>query len=187
MEPPVVPFDLMRMFVGDEPPLFFLEIIVRTVLIYGYTFVLVRWIGGRSIAQLSVVEFILVIALGSAVGDPFFYSDVPILHALTVITVVVLINKGLDVLMLRYSAIHRAVDGVPILIIQDGKLLEENVDACGMAKAELYAQLRVSGISDLGQISRAYLETSGAISTFKAETPANILAIVPPPEIADQA
>ena len=43
---------------------------------------MLRWIGSRTIAQLSTVEFLLVIALGSAVGDSMFYAEVPLLHAL---------------------------------------------------------------------------------------------------------
>ena len=54
-EPVAIPFDLGRMFLGEEPVLFLLEIAFRTVVIYVYTLVLIRWIGSRSIAQLSLV------------------------------------------------------------------------------------------------------------------------------------
>lgn len=73
MDEPVVAFDLGRMLLGDDPPLFLAEILVRTLIIYGWTLLLLRWVGGRSIAQLSIIEFLLVIALGSAVGDALFY------------------------------------------------------------------------------------------------------------------
>ena len=67
MEPGFVPFDLQRMFFGDYPPLFYAEVAFRVVVIYGYTLVLIRWIGGRGVAQLSMVELLLVIALGALV------------------------------------------------------------------------------------------------------------------------
>lgn len=66
----IIPFDLERMFLGTQPGLFYLEIVVRTGIIYSYALLLVRWIGSRSLAQLSIVEFLLVVALGSAVGEP---------------------------------------------------------------------------------------------------------------------
>ena len=96
MDDPIIPFDLARMFVGDHPALFYLEIVVRTGIIYLYTLLLLRWIGSRSVAQLSMVDFLLVIALGSAVGDAPFYPDVPLLAAMAVITTVIGINKGID-------------------------------------------------------------------------------------------
>jgi hypothetical protein len=57
MNEPVTAFDLGRMFFGDEPPLFLAEIAIRTIIIYVYTLLLIRWIGSRSIGQLSLVEF----------------------------------------------------------------------------------------------------------------------------------
>ena len=87
MNEPVVPFDLMPMFFGTDPTLFYLEIVFRTCVIYIYALLLIRWVGGRGIAQMSTVEFLLVIALGSAVGDAMFYPEVPIFHAMLVITV----------------------------------------------------------------------------------------------------
>lgn len=183
MDQPVVPFDWARMFLGDEPPLFFLEILFRTVVIYAYTFLLVRWIGGRTVAQLSMVEFLLVIALGSAVGDPLFQPDVPLLHAMLVITVVVLINKGLDTLMLRHGRIQRAIDGVPVEVIRDGRLQIDNFTSRGIARAELMEQLRLAGISNLGAVAHAFVEANGSLSVFRRARPVAGLPIVPPAEI----
>lgn len=55
--------DWQRIFIGDEPPIFLLEIVVRTVIVYSYSLALIRWIGGRGIGQMSIVEFLLVVAL----------------------------------------------------------------------------------------------------------------------------
>ena len=88
MQDVIQPFDLQRMFFGMQPPLFYLEIAVRTLVIYAWGLLLLRWLGSRTIGQLSTVEFLLVIALGSAVGDPMFYPDVPVFYGMAVITVV---------------------------------------------------------------------------------------------------
>ena len=111
MNDPVTAFDFGRMLFGDEPPLFLLEIAVRTVVIYVYTLVLIRWIGSRSIAQLSLVEFLLVIALGFAVGDAMFYPDVPLVHCIVVITVVVLLDKALSYLVARNPRLEDVIEG----------------------------------------------------------------------------
>ena len=121
----IVPFDLQRMFVGDHPLLFHLEIVVRTLIVYGYSLVLLRWLGSRTIGQLSTIEFLLVIALGSAVGDPMFYPDVPLVHALVVVTVVVLANRGLDILVARSKIAERVIDGEPQELIDLRHPLEE--------------------------------------------------------------
>jgi len=56
------------MFVGAEGAVFYAEILFRRGFVYLYTLVMLRWIGGRSVAQLSLIEFPPVIASGSAVA-----------------------------------------------------------------------------------------------------------------------
>lgn len=183
MDQTVIPFEWGRMLLGDAPPSFFFEILVRTVVIYVYTFGLIRWIGGRSISQLSLVEFLLVIALGSAVGDSLFYPDVPLLHAMLVITIIVLINKGLDFLILRYDSAQKAIDGKPNWIVRDGGLNTEQSSDRGMGKAEVLALLRLEGVRNLGEVENAFLEANGDLSVFRAHPPNSGMPIMPPHEI----
>ncbi|MDT8858036.1 DUF421 domain-containing protein [Paracoccaceae bacterium Fryx2] len=183
MEDPVVPFDLVRMLLGDAPPLFLAEILVRVLVIYGYTLLLLRWIGGRSIAQLSMVEFLLVIALGSAVGDSVLYPDVPLLHALAVITAVVVIDKLIDLAIRRFRPVKRIVDGSPVAVMQDGCILTQGMLDRKIGTMELMELLRMEGVENLGQVRAAYVEASGGLSVFLREPPCPGLAIVPPLEI----
>ncbi|MEH6487930.1 DUF421 domain-containing protein [Hyphomonas oceanitis] len=180
----IVPFDLHRMFLGSQPWLFYLEILVRTIIIYSYTFALVRWIGGRSVAQLSIVEFILVIALGSAVGDPLFYPDVPVFHALLAITLVVLINKVIDWVMLTYRGAERRIDGVPVQVVRNGRILVDHASRRNLSPPEIFAQLRLGGIRNLGEVSEAYIEPNGDLSIFRTEPTQPGLPLVPPPEFS---
>lgn len=185
MDAPVIPFEWGRMLIGDQPPAFFFEILFRTLLIYTYSFVLVRWVGGRSIAQLSLVEFLLVIALGSAVGDPMFYPDVPLLHSLAVITAIVLVNKGLDMLIFRSGRAEVIIDGAPVEVARDGVLDWQTLRDRRIGQRELFQQLRKAGVRSIGQIDRAFLETNGSVSVFQRTRAKAGLPIVPPWELSE--
>lgn len=171
MEDPIVPFDWARMFLGDDPALFYLEIVFRTCVVYAYALVLIRWVGGRGIAQMSTVEFLLVIALGSAVGDAMFYPEVPLLHAMLVITVVVIINKALDLMIQRYDRVEKALDGITAEIVRDGVITMKTLCDRNIGKSELFMSLRTQGFTNLGEVRCAYIETSGQFSVFRAQTP----------------
>ena len=171
------------MLIGDEPPLFLLEIAFRTVVIYVYALGLLRWLGSRTIGQLSTIEFLLVIALGSAVGDAMFYPDVPLLHALLVITLVVVANKGLDILIAKSTVAEHAIDGKPEEAIRDGVISKAFLDGTSLSDSELFQQLREHGIRHLGQVAHAYIETDGVLTVFKADAERPGLPIVPPWEI----
>jgi len=183
MEQVVQAFDWKRMLIGDEPPLFLLEIAFRTTFIYLYAMLLLRWLGSRTIGQLSTIEFLLVIALGSAVGDAMFYPDVPLLHALLVITVVVVANKGLDILIARNAAAEQAIDGVPEEAVRDGVICRSFVESTTLSENELFQQLREHGIEQLGEVAHAYVETDGVLTVFRSKKARPGLPIVPPWEI----
>lgn len=181
----ILPFDWQRLILGDAPPLFLLEILFRTLIIWLWTALLLRWVGGRSIAQLSIVEFLLVIALGSAVGDSLFYPEVPLAHAMLVILAVVLLDKAVDHAIRRWRPVKRVVDGVPAEVVRDGRILCESMVARQIGTSELMERLRLNGIDNLGSIRRAYLEPSGALSLFRADPARPGLPIEPPVEITD--
>jgi uncharacterized membrane protein YcaP (DUF421 family) len=183
MDQAITILDWKRMLFGDEPPLYLVEIVVRTLIIYVYTLGLLRWLGSRTIGQLSTVEFLLVIALGSAVGDAMFYPDVPLLHALVVVTIVVLANKGLDVLIARFKTAERMIDGVPEEIIRDGVFAKAFFKSTSMGPSEVFQELRERGVEHLGQVARSYVESDGGLAIYLAKTPAPGLPIVPPWEL----
>lgn len=176
--------DFQRMIFGEEPPIFLFEILFRTVVIYAYTLLLLRWLGSRTVGQLSTVEFLLVIALGSAVGDAMFYPEVPLLHSMVVVTIVVGANKFLDMLIARNKQAERFVDGQPMEVVRDGGLSETFLRRLPMSRDELFQKLREDGIEQLGEVRRAYIEKDGKVTVFrfKADTPPG-LRIVPPMQI----
>jgi len=176
---------LQRIVLGDQPPLFLIEIIVRTLIVYSYTLVLMRWLGSRTIGQLSTVEFLLVIALGSSVGDAMFYPDVPLVHALLVITVVVLVNKGLDVLIAKQIKAERLIDGIPEEAIHEGTLTTSFLNGDTLSKNELFQQLREHGVEHLGEVRSAFIETDGVLTVFRPPKTRPGLPIVPPWDIAE--
>jgi uncharacterized membrane protein YcaP (DUF421 family) len=184
MDQPVVPLDLVRMFFGTQEPLFLVEIVVRTLVILAYTLLLLRWVGHRAVGQLSLIEFLLVIALGSAVGDSMFYPDVPIVHALLVITVVVVFDKTLDWIASRSATFSDYLTGKPSRLVRNGVVEIDALEEADMALSERHEQLRLAGVTNLGQVASAYLETNGRVSIFRrprSET-APGLPILPPIE-----
>ncbi|WP_283180010.1 YetF domain-containing protein [Gemmobacter sp. 24YEA27] len=178
----ITPFDWVRLFLGEDPPLFYLEIVFRILVIWIWTMALLRWIGGRSISQLSVVEFLLVIALGAAVGDAMFYPEVPLAHAMLVIAVLVVLDKAVDYAIRRYRLAKRIIEGQPVAILRNGVILCDGLSARQLGSLELMEMLRLKGVENLASLRVVYLEPSGKLSMFPAENPQPGLSIMPPRE-----
>jgi uncharacterized membrane protein YcaP (DUF421 family) len=59
------------------------------------------------------------------------------------------------------------LEGEPIVIVQDGKLIERNLKRERLTEDEVAEEARCSGIAQLAQVRWAVLETNGKISFIK--------------------
>lgn len=155
-----------RIFLGDLTWIALLEILLRTAVLYLYTLVLIRVIGKRGLGQLSPFELLIIVALGSAVGDPMFYPDVPVVSGLLVITAVVGLERVLVLITERNRALEKAIESVPVCVVADGQLQRENLENEDLSLHEIEMLLRLAGVENLGDVRRAYLEPSGKVSVF---------------------
>lgn len=178
-------FNLKRMFVGDLPLLFLAEIAVRTFVLYAYALIMLRLMGRRGMRQISVFDLAIIIALGSAVGDPMFYPDVPLLHGMVVITVIVVVERLLAELVQRSETADTFLSGKPKRIVYEGRLELPEDGEVGLSREELFSELRSREVQQLGEVCVAYLEQSGEVSVFRFDEHEVIpgLPIVPPWEL----
>lgn len=164
---PVTHFDWHRIFLGDQPPLFLLEIVFRVVLIYLFAVLLMRVMGKRGAKHPTPFENVVIIALGSATGDSMFYPQIPITYACLVITVVV----GLDRLMMaaqqRSQTVNTFVEGDPPLLVRHGYVVEGALSRSGLRRDELHGLLREQGVENTGEVRYAFFERTGSLGLFR--------------------
>jgi len=164
---PVTPFDWHRMFLGNEPPLYFLEIAFRVVLIYVFAVLALRLMGKRGNRNLSPFQTVVVIALGSAAGDTMFYPQVPLLYAMLVIVVVVALHRVFAIAQIKAKGINTFLEGDPLIVIEAGVLLPESLRKARMRPDEIMGMLREQGIEDTGVVRFAFLERTGTLGIFR--------------------
>ncbi len=148
----------------DHPFTFLLEVVLRTIIMFVIILVALRASGKRGIKQLSVFELVLIIGLGSAAGDPMFYEDVGILPAFVVFLVVISLYTFVTRLSDRFVKVEKVLEGEPLYVIRDGKLLPDAFRESGLSQDEFFAALRLSHVEHLGQVRTVLIETSGEFS-----------------------
>ena len=165
----IQPFDWHRIFFGDQAdPLYLLEIAFRTVVMYGYALVFARFIGKRGVGQVSPFEFILIIIISSAAGDPMFYGHVPLFHGILVLTVVILLHRLVSIMTDRSERAEDVLEGEPVLVVDNGRIVELSLGAGTLSRRELLMELRQQGIRNVGELERAFFEPNGKISVLQA-------------------
>lgn len=162
-------FDLHRIIVGDLPLMFYGEILLRTSVLFLFTLILVRTMGKRSLGQLSAFDFVIIIALGSAVGDPMFYVDVPLLYGMVVVATVVGMERVLARLTARRRRVERFVDSTATVVVRNGVIDHMALHREFISRSELCQSLRSQGVARLADVAMAVLEPSGNISVLSAD------------------
>lgn len=146
MDKDVVPFDFARMLVGEPPAWFMLEIVVRVVIIYVYALIAMQFMGKRGRNQMNPLEFLIIIALGSATGDVMFYPQVPLLYAAIVVGTIVLLGVMFAKLEFVSERVRSLFESEPTWLIHEGHVLEENLRRESISRAEFYSELREAGV-----------------------------------------
>lgn len=161
-----VDFTWKTLLLGSENWSFLLETVLRTFIMFVIILVSLRILGKRGVKQLSVFELVVIIGLGSAAGDPMFYKDVGILPALIVFTLIVGLYSVITYFVGKNKKFEIMVEGKPVCLIKDGSFSIENFTKEALGEDEFFAELRMHGVSQLGQVEEAIIESSGSISVF---------------------
>ena len=163
--------DWHQIFFGQEENSFYLEIIFRTIIMFLVVVITLKLTSKRAIKQLSIFEMVMIIALGSAAGDPMFYKEVGILQAVTVFLIVLISYRIIIWLITKFEKVEFLLEGKPIYIIKEGRFTKRSSTEMELGADELFSELRNKNINHLGQIKTALLETNGTISIlfFKDE------------------
>ena len=161
--------DFKQILLGSEDWNFLLETVVRTIIMFVIIILGLRLLGKRGVKQLSVFELVVIIGLGSAAGDPMFYKDVGIIPAMVVFTMIISLYTIITYFIGKSKKFENLVEGKPICLINEGVFCIDDFKKESLGEDEFFAELRLKGVSHLGQIEKAIEEISGEISVFYYE------------------
>ena len=142
-----------------------LSIIVRTVIVTFSILFIIRWLGTEGLGQLTTFELIILVGLGSAVGDPMIYADeISIPQAFTAIIIVVILFKVFDYLTMKSSRFSRLTVPEAILLVKDGQMVDNGLHKARIDDREFESYMRLHGIEDISDVKLSYLEVNGQVS-----------------------
>ena len=139
---------------------------VRTVVLYLVLIAVIRLLGKRQIGQLEPSELVVAMLVADLASIPMQDSAIPLLSGLVPILTVLGLELVLSMLSMRSIRLRRLLCGTPVILIDNGKLLEKNLRKTRITLDELTEQLRQKDILDLDSVQFAILETGGQLSVF---------------------
>ena len=153
-----------------------MEIIVRATVIFAVLLVLTRGMKRRTLADMAPFELLLLVTLGDIIQQGITQEDYSVTGAVLAVSTFAFWITVLTYVTWRWRRAARIIDGVPLVIVQDGSLIESTLKAERLPVAEVLEAARQDGIDSLEKVHLAILETTGRISFIRHDT-----AAAPPP------
>lgn len=123
--------------------------------------------GKRQISQLQTSELVVTMLISDLAVIPMQDSGQPLFSGIIPIFVLIGLEILLSLLMLKSRRVRRAVCGKPVVVLRDGRIVQENLKELRMSIEDLFEQLRQKDVFSLGEIAYAIVETNGTLSVLK--------------------
>jgi uncharacterized membrane protein YcaP (DUF421 family) len=141
-----------------------MDIVVRSIIVFLFIWVLMRLVGRRELSSMEPFDLIIIIVIGDLVQQAATQQDMSVTGAILSAGTIGLMTVAFSWFSWRFPRTRPVLDGKPIVIVEDGKPLMDNMRRERVTIEELAAQARLKGIESLDSVKWAVLETGGQVS-----------------------
>jgi len=147
-----------------------MDLVLRAVIIFFAIFLITRVVGRRELSTMEPFDLILLIVTGDLAQQAVTQSDYSLTGGVTVLATIALLTVALSYISFKVPRLRPVLDGEPLVLVEDGELIERNLRRERITVDELLAEARLQQVASVDQIRFAVLETNGRISVIPAES-----------------
>ena len=144
-----------------------MDIVIRAAIAFSFVFLLTRIVGRRELSQLEPFDLIMLIMMGDLVQQGVTQSDYSVTGIFLAAGMLALMTVLVSYLSFRFKRLRPILDGEPLVIVQDGKVIDANLKRERMTVEEVAQEARLQQIASLEDVEWAVLERTGQISFIK--------------------
>jgi uncharacterized membrane protein YcaP (DUF421 family) len=145
------------------------DLVIRSVIVFFAIFLVTRVVGRRELSTMEPFDLILLIITGDLMQQAVTQSDFSLSGAMVVLATIALLTVALSYVSFKVPRLRPVLDGEPLVLVQDGNVIQRNLRRERITLDELLAGARQQQIASLAQVRFAVLETNGAISFIPTE------------------
>ena len=141
-----------------------MDIVVRAAVVFALVLFLTRVVGRRELASMEPFDLIMLVVIGDLVQQGVTQNDFSVTGTVLAAGTIAMLTVFTSWLVFRFPRLRPALDGEPVIVLEDGKPIERNLSRNRITTEELAAEARKQGYAHLADVEWAVLETGGAIS-----------------------
>jgi uncharacterized membrane protein YcaP (DUF421 family) len=144
-----------------------MDIALRAAFLFFFLFLLMRVTGRRELASLQPFDLILLIVVGDALQQGLTQDDYSVTGAVIAVSAIAALQVLLSWISFRFAPLRPLLEGEPIVLVQNGKVIERNLKRERLTEEDLAEEMRKQQIATVDEVQWAVLETGGNISFIK--------------------
>jgi uncharacterized membrane protein YcaP (DUF421 family) len=149
-----------------------MDTVYRALVIYVFLLIIFRIAGERVLGEITTFDLLLILIISEATQQAMVNNDHSLVGAMILITTLVGIDITLSLMKQRFPRLAKVVDGLPVILVKDGKIIESHASRERVSKDDILAAARsLQGIERMDQIKYAIVEESGKISIVPTDRP----------------
>lgn len=146
-----------------------MDLVLRALAVYAVILVFTRIVGRRELSTMQPFDLILLVVIGDLVQQGVTQNDMSVTGVVIVIATIGIAQVGTSYLSFRFRRLRPLLEGDPIVLVENGNVIERNMRRERLSIDDLAEQARKSEIESLDQVKWAVLETNGEISFIKQQ------------------
>jgi uncharacterized membrane protein YcaP (DUF421 family) len=144
-----------------------MDLVLRAIVIYVLVFAFTRALGRREMSTLQPFDLILLVVIGDLVQSGVTQNDLSVTGVLLVVCTIGVLQVAVSYLSFRFRRLRPVLQGEPIVLVENGQLIDRNLRRERLTLDDLAEKARMSEIESIDEIRWAVLETNGDISFIK--------------------
>ncbi|TCD14356.1 DUF421 domain-containing protein [Oricola cellulosilytica] len=145
-----------------------LEVFLRSVVIVAVVIALARLNGLRSFSKMSAFDLVNTVAVGSILATAVTATGKSVFVGIAALVALFVTQGVIARLRGKFGFVVKVVDNEPLMIMEEGAILHDNLDRANLTTADLYAKLREANVLDVSRVRAVVLETTGDVSVLHA-------------------
>lgn len=141
-----------------------MEIVLRSTAVFVFLWFLTRIIGKKELAEISSFELVLLVVIGDLVQQGVTQEDMSVTGAILATGTIALLVVSMSYVSFRWRRADRVVEGVPVVIVSDGRMVTESMRLERLTEDEVVSAAREQGIGDVADVRFGVLEPDGKFS-----------------------
>jgi uncharacterized membrane protein YcaP (DUF421 family) len=145
-----------------------MQIVIRAAVLYLFILLVTRSMGRKELSELSAFELILFVVFGDLIQQGVTGDDRSVTGAALAVTTFALLTVLFSYVSFRSSRAQRLLQGIPVVVVRDGRILDDVLRIERLLPDDLKEEARRQGIADVGEVRIGVLEADGKFSFVRA-------------------